>query len=509
MRRSSVPLFVAVFILTAGIFLVDLLAPLGVAVWLPYVGVVLLSLWFPFRWQTYTTAAACTVLILLDLLWSHPAIAPFWMAAVNRLLGVFMLWVAAVVGLAARRTVELQHANRRLQQEIAERERLHAQLLRTQRLESVGVLASGIAHDFNNLLTPILMAVKLLKEDRPLEERQHLLATLQTSAERGAEMVRQLLAFAGGVEGQRAPLQPRHIIKEIKAILEHTVPKAIHIQVNLADNLQPVLADATQLSQVLMNLCINARDAMPEGGTLTIQASNLVLNEDTVRTHPDARTGTYVLIAVADTGCGIPADQLDRVFDPFFTTKGPGKGTGLGLSTALGIVRGHGGFINVHSEVGRGSRFDVYIPAVATKEARPAEKERPSLPEGKGEIILVVDDESLILETAKATLEGRGYRVLTARDGREAVELYHQHRGEIQAVLLDMMMPGMDGQATMTALEELDSDVRIIASSGLRMSGPAAKAIAAGSRVFLPKPYTDEQMLAVLANVLKKDEGER
>lgn len=508
MERSSVPVLVAVVMLAAGLFTVDLWDPQGLVVRLPYVVVVLLALWFPERWKTYATAVACTALTVLGLYFSPGDVLPFWAAALNRFLGIFTLWIAAFLGLATKRTLQLQEANRRLQQEIVERERLQAQFLRTQRLESVGVLASGIAHDFNNLLTPILMAAKLLKEDRPEEERQHLLTTLQASAERGAEMVGQLLAFAGGADGHRVTLQPRHIIKEIKTILEHTVPKTIQIQVDLADNLKPVHADATQLSQVLMNLCVNARDAMPTGGTLTIQASNALLNEDSVRMYPDARPGSYVLIAVTDTGVGIPADVLDKVFDPFFTTKGAGKGTGLGLATVLGIVRGHGGFINVYSEVGRGSRFAVYLPVVAEEEPLQAEKElpqQPQQPKGRGEMILVVDDESFILEAARATLEGRGYRVMTARDGREAIDLYQQHQGEIQAVLLDMMMPGMDGQATMTALEKLDPGVRIVASSGLRVSERVAETLAAGQGAFLPKPYTDEQMLATLAKVLTRN----
>jgi signal transduction histidine kinase/CheY-like chemotaxis protein len=509
MSRASVLLLAAVVALTVPIFILDLLVHLGVAAWLPYVLVVLLSLWFPNRWQTYATAAACTTLLVLGLFLSPPGTVPFWIGAVNRLLGALTLWVTAVVGVAARRTVQLEEANRRLHQEIAERERLQAQLLRSQRLESIGILAGGIAHDFNNLLTPILMAVKLLKQDRPEDERHLLLRTLQASAERGAGMVRQLLAFAGGKAGQRVTLQPWPIIKEIEAILEHTFPKTIRITVDFADPLQPVHADATQLSQVLMNLCINARDAMPDGGTLTIQASDVRLDAEAVRLYPDALPGSYLLIVVSDTGTGIPTGVLDKVFDPFFTTKGQAKGSGLGLSTALGIVRAHGGFITVQSEVGKGSRFAVYLPTAAQEEIRPLEPEPLEQIGGQGESILVVDDEPLIRETARATLEGAGYRVVTAADGREAVERYRQQPGEIQVVLLDMMMPGMDGRATVAALEALDASVRLILSSGLRVSGRVAETVPAGHEAVLPKPYTDQQLLATLARVLKKERGGR
>lgn len=507
MNSSSFLLKSSVILLALGLFAIDVLVPLGVAVWLPYVGVVLLSIWLPARWQTYTMAAACTALMLLGLFYSPPGNSPFWIAAVNRLLGIFAVWMAAIVGLAARRTLQLEEANRKLQEEIGERERLQAQLLRSQRLDSIGVLAGGIAHDFNNLLTPILMAIKLLKEDRPDQERQQLLTTLQASAERGAEMVRQLLAFAGGTNDRREPVDPSHIIKEIKAILEHTLPKAIQIQLDIADNTMAVRADATQIAQVLMNLCVNARDAMPTGGTLTIRACNSLLNEDLARTHPNAKPGAYVLIEVGDSGVGISADVFDKVFDPFFTTKGPGKGTGLGLSTALGIVRGHDGFINVWSEVGRGSRFAVYLPAIVDEAAGPPENRRINQLRGHGELVLLVDDEPLILETARVALRDGGYRVIAAADGRNAIELYQRHLGEIRVVLLDMMMPGMDGEATMLSLEDLDPNVRIIASSGLRVAGRVSEAISGGRMAFLPKPYTDEQLLATLATVLKKNEG--
>jgi signal transduction histidine kinase/ActR/RegA family two-component response regulator len=508
MEQRHVLLLITVVALTLALFVVDVQVPLGVAIWLPYVAVVLLSLWLPGRRYPYLITAACSALTIAGLFLSPPGGA-IWTAVVNRLLAIVAFWVTAVVGLAARRSGELERTNTVLKKEMQTRARLEAQLLCTQRLNSIGILAGGIAHDFNNLLTPILMAVKLLKEDRSEEERQRLLKIMQASSERGAEIVRQLLAFAGGTGGERGTVQPRHILKEVQTILEHTFPKTIQIRLELADDLRPVHADATQLAQVLMNLCVNARDAMPRGGTLTLQAGNVCLNKEEARLHPDARPGSYVLLAVSDTGTGIPTDILDKVFDPFFTTKGPGRGTGLGLSTALGIVRNHGGFINVSSAVGQGSQFAVYLPALPAIETRQPEQQRQHLSSGQGELILVVDDEPFILETAQATLEGHGYRVLTATDGTQAVDLFRGRRGEVQAILLDMMMPGMDGPTALATVAALDAKVRIIASSGHRMRGWEEQVCATGRGAWLSKPYTAEQLLTTLAQVLSEGKGER
>jgi two-component system, cell cycle sensor histidine kinase and response regulator CckA len=386
--------------------------------------------------------------------------------------------------------------------DVTERVHLQSQLLRTQRLESIGVLAGSVAHDFNNLLNPILMAVKLLREERPEEERQHLLTTLQTSAERGAEIVRQLLSFAGGSNGERTAVKVRHLIKEVTSIIDHTFPKSIRLEVKLGDNPPAVFADETQLSQVLMNLCVNARDAMPSGGCLSIAAENVVIDAEAARLHADARPGSYLRLTVSDTGTGISPQIIDRIFDPFFTTKEQGKGTGLGLSTVLGIVKSHHGFISLDSKPGKGSQFAVFLPAFAQREVNKAGPLQPTLPRGRNQLILLVDDEVLILETVAAILKSHGYRVLTASNGKEALEVWKEHRAEIKAVVLDMMMPILDGPSTLSALQELDPRINIIATSGLRPTGWLVDELAAGQVQFLAKPYSDEQILTTLARVL-------
>jgi signal transduction histidine kinase/ActR/RegA family two-component response regulator len=390
--------------------------------------------------------------------------------------------------------------------DVSTRKRFEARAARAQRLESIGTLANGIAHDLNNVLTPILMAAKLLAKDRPEAQRRELLTTTQASAERGAEMVRQLLSFAGGVEGPREPLHLKPVIREVQGLLTHTLPKTVRLHVELPPELWLVSGDHTQLAQVLLNLCVNARDAMPQGGTLTVSAANTSVTQEQAKLNQQARPGPHVLLSVTDTGTGIAPDVLDKIFDPFFTTKEQGKGTGLGLSTVQGIVRSHGGFIEVYSDPGKGSRFAVYLPALEAGEAVPEPQQRHDLPQGRGEVVLLIDDEQAILVTARATLEAHGYRVLTAARGTEGVQAY-QRSGQVRAVVLDMMMPGLDGPATMRRLLAIDPGARVIAASGLHVPAKRAEAIAAGALTFLEKPYAEEQLLRALAEVLR-DSGE-
>lgn len=386
--------------------------------------------------------------------------------------------------------------------DVTEKKRLEAQFLRAQRMESIGTLAGGIAHDLNNLLAPMLMAVQMLQLKFTDDQSQKMLQLLRVNAERGAEMVKQILSFARGVEGERLAIQPRHLIKEVIKILRETLPKSIEINFRISEELWPIMGDATQLHQVLMNLCINARDAMPNGGRLQIEADNSELDETYAQMIPDARPGRYVRLTISDNGTGIPPANLGRIFDPFFTTKDKGKGTGLGLSTVQGIVKGHGGFINVYSEIGKGTQFRVHLPALEAGQIEKVQIVNPDLPPGNGELILVVDDELAIREVTKATLEAFNYSVLTAADGTEALALYAQHGSEIKVVLTDMMMPYLDGPATIRALQKLNPNIKIIASSGLADNGKAVEAADLGVKNFLPKPYTADKLLKLLADIL-------
>jgi CheY-like chemotaxis protein len=310
------------------------------------------------------------------------------------------------------------------------------------------------------------------------------------------------------VEGQRIPVNPLPLMRDLLKVMRDTFPKSIEVRFEPARDLWTVTGDPTQVHQVFMNLFVNARDAMPGGGNLTVIMENAVLDETYAAMHPDAHPGAYLLVKVEDTGAGIPPETRDRIFEPFFTTKEIGKGTGLGLSTTLAIVKSHGGFINLYSEVGKGTVFKIYFPAnmaqVATEEAV-AEPTR--LPRGAGELVLMVDDEKIIREVAHRTLEGFGYRVLLAANGAEAVALYAQHRSEVAVVLTDMAMPVMDGPATIIALKMVNPSVKIIASSGLASDAAVAKAVSAGVHHFVPKPYTAEILLNTLHEVLHaKDE---
>ena len=388
--------------------------------------------------------------------------------------------------------------------DITEKKRMETQFLRAQRMESIGTLAGGIAHDLNNVLSPILMAIDMLQLKATDEASRKWLDVLRTNAERGGNMVRQVLSFARGVEGERVTLQPKHLIKEIVKILRETLPKSIEINFQIPPDLWLISADATQMHQVLMNLCVNARDAMPEGGSISIKAENAFVDENYARMHLEAKPGRFVMISVADTGPGMSTEIQSRIFEPFFTTKEMTKGTGLGLSTALTIVKSHGGFINVYSELHKGSQFTLYLPAVDTPGAIDAAVLQSDLPIGHSELILVVDDEESIREITRGTLETFGYRVLTASDGTEALALYADKKNEIAAVLTDMVMPFMDGAATIRALQRMNPKVRIIAASGLGAGQHAGEGALEGVSVFLNKPYTAEKLLKTLAQVLKE-----
>ena len=385
--------------------------------------------------------------------------------------------------------------------DITEKKRMETQFLRAQRMESIGTLAGGIAHDLNNVLSPILMSIDMLDLKATDPESKKWLEVLRSNAQRGGNMVRQVLSFARGVEGERVALQPKHLVKEIVKILRETLPKSIEINSHIPNDLWMISADATQMHQVLMNLCVNARDAMPEGGAISIRAENSYVDDNYARMHIEANAGRFVRISVADTGPGMTQEIQSRIFEPFFTTKDMSKGTGLGLSTALTIVKSHGGFINVYSEPHKGSQFNLYIPALNLPGASEEGPAKTTLPTGNGELILVVDDENSIREITRGTLETFGYKVLTASDGTEALAIYADQKHEIAVVLTDMVMPFMDGPATIRALHRMNPEVKIIAASGL--AGPKlGEGSLEGVRMFLNKPYTAEKLLMALAETL-------
>jgi two-component system, cell cycle sensor histidine kinase and response regulator CckA len=383
-------------------------------------------------------------------------------------------------------------------EDITERKLTEAALRRTERLESLGTLTSGIAHDLNNVLTPIMGIVQLLplKVTNMDESMQGLLQILQDSTRRGADLVKQILSFTRGVESKPTTTYVGNLLLEIQKIIHQAFPKNIELSIDLAPDLWPIEADSTMLHQVFMNLCVNARDAMPNGGKLAIVAENFIVDESYVRMQLAAAVGNYIVVTIADTGVGIAPEILDRIFDPFFTTKEIGKGTGLGLSTVIGIVKSHHGFINVDSEVGTGSRFKVYLPATAASTAAPVVKTTP--PSGQGELILVVDDEVAIQEITKVTLEMYGYRAITASDGIEAIALYAEHKQEIAFVLLDMMMPLLDSETIIRTLCQLNPQVQIIAMSGLATNESVRKTMGEGVRAFLAKPFTTAELLKLL-----------
>jgi PAS domain S-box-containing protein len=387
--------------------------------------------------------------------------------------------------------------------DVTEKKKMEAQFLRAQRMESIGTLAGGIAHDLNNVLSPILMSIDMLNLKTKDPDSKKWLQVLRGNAERGSSMVRQVLSFARGVEGERVALQPKHLVKEIVKILRETLPKSIEISFQIPNDLWMISADATQMHQVLMNLCVNARDAMPEGGAIFIKAENSFVDENYARMHIEAKAGRFVVVTVSDTGPGMTPEVQGRIFEPFFTTKEMSKGTGLGLSTALTIVKSHGGFINVYSEPHKGSQFTLYIPALEAPGIDEDRQVQTALPTGRGELILVVDDESSIREITRGTLETFGYRVLTATDGTEALAIYADKKNDIAVVLTDMVMPFMDGPATIRALLRMNPSVKIIAASGLAAGQNAGEAPLEGVQVFLSKPYTAEKLLTALADLLK------
>ena len=389
-----------------------------------------------------------------------------------------------------------------INRDITEKKQIEAQLLRAQRMENIGSLAGGIAHDLNNMLGPILVVGHLLRDKLPSPEDRKILDTATASAQRGADMVKQILTFARGVTGEPMVLHVKHLVDELVKLAQDTFPRSIKIRTEIAEGLGPILGDLTQLHQVLLNLCVNARDAMPDGGSLTIEAENVVLEKKRTPLQEQPLSGGYVVLSVSDTGGGIHPELLDKIFEPFFTTKETGRGTGLGLSTVRSIVRNHGGFLEVFSQMGSGTTFKIYLPVSATTRTEVVQSKRLALPVGQGDLILLVEDELALREITKELLESFNYRVLTAADGAEAVTLYRRRKGRINVVVTDLMMPIMDGLALIRALRQLDPQTKVIAVSGLASQEKLDEVNTLNVQGFLTKPYTAEQLLTSLQKAL-------
>ncbi len=381
-----------------------------------------------------------------------------------------------------------------------------AETLRAKRLESIGALAGGVAHDLNNVLTPIIMAAPMLREDLPEDARQMIVETIEESANRGAEMVRQVLTFARGVEGERVLVQVGHLIKEATREVREAAGEKwkISTQVNTR-GLWPVSGDAAQILDVLRKILANAREAMPEGGQLQLSADNVEVDENFASMIDSAQPGRYVAIRIADSGRGIPHPLLDRIFDPFFTTREQGNGSGLGLSSALGIVRSHGGFITAASQENKGSVFTIHLPRAHGLDDDASAEERAldaALPRGHGELVMIVDDEIAIRRVSARILEERGFRVLAAGDGTEALAKFAQARGAVRVVVTDLKMPMMDGMVLTRTLRQMDPAVRVIVSTGENELAQSESLREAGVVRTLHKPYTKVMLLQTVRETL-------
>ena len=391
--------------------------------------------------------------------------------------------------------------------DFTERKSLEEQFLRAQRLEAIGTLAGGVAHDLNNILAPVLMSAGLLQDTARDERDMRMLKMIEQSAHRGADIVRQLLTLSRGTDGERAPLHLRHLVKEMTGIMRETFPRDIELEVDVPGDLPPVVGDATQLHQVLMNLCVNARDAMPKGGRLKIRAGERTIKAGETIVSPDQRPGRFVCLSVADTGTGIAPEYLSKIFDPFFTTKPLGQGTGLGLSTVLGIIKGHDGFLAVESEIGRGTRFEICLPAATVAVAATTSPDRAA--SGSGQLVLLVDDEPAIRSAGRSLLERNGYRVICAVDGREALERFQERSQQISLVLTDVMMPVMGGVGLVHALRTRAPTLPIVATTGMAPDQSRKELVTLGVREILQKPCTPAELLSAVARALEPSAAPR
>jgi PAS domain S-box-containing protein len=384
--------------------------------------------------------------------------------------------------------------------DLTERMKLEEQFHQAQRLESIGMLAAGIAHDLNNVLAPILMAAPMLRDGAVAPDDRRLLTDIEKSAVRGAALVRQILGFAHGVGGEAQIVQLNHLLHDIVGVLSRTVTKSIEVHLHTPANLWPVMVNPTQVHQVILNLCVNARDAMPNGGKLRLSAENVTIDQAmAAKLEPGALPGRWVVLQVQDTGTGIPPEVLARMWEPFYTTKPADKGTGLGLSTVRGIIERHSGLITVQTEVGHGTTFRAYLPPA--EGAMVAEAASAEAPRGNGELVLVVDDDALIRVITTAMLTRHGYRVLVAGDGAEALDLIKARRGEISLMVTDLDMPHLAGPALAEHVRTVNRDIQILAISG-RKPDKSERDPRTFSNGFLVKPFTVESLQSMVYELI-------
>jgi len=389
-----------------------------------------------------------------------------------------------------------------VKRDITEHLQLSQQLLQAQKMEAIGTLAGGVAHDFNNILQVALGYSELILVDEKLPERYRTdVGKIHESARRGADLVQRLLTFSRKTEIKPQPIDLNRRVAELRKMLERTLPKMIDIQLILEEDLLTINADTTQVDQVLMNLAVNARDAMPDGGKMIVETANIILDEEYAKTHLDAKPGSYVLLMVTDTGEGMDKDTVEHIFEPFYTTKESGQGTGLGLAMVLGIVQQHGGLIRCYSEPGHGTAFKIYFPALVAEEEL-KETVIKTMPRGGSETILLVDDEEMIRDLGSRILTKAGYKVISASNGREALDLYQDRSSEIDLVVLDLIMPEMGGKQFLEALLSLNPSAKVVIASGFSANGSTKDTLAAGAEGFVNKPYDMRQVLGVVREVL-------
>jgi len=393
-------------------------------------------------------------------------------------------------------TTELKHAAK-------EKKALEAQLQGAQKMEAIGTLAGGIAHDFNNILQAIIGYTQIILMGKESGDPDHeKLEAIESSAQRASELTKRLLIFGRKVESQLRPVDLNQEVVQVSKMLERTIPKMISIELRLAENLKVISADPVQIEQIMMNMGVNARDAMPDGGELVFETKNVSLDNEYCKSHLGCSPGEYVLLNVSDTGHGMDKDLREHIFEPFFTTKEIGKGTGLGLAMVYGIVKSHNGYITCESEPGQGTSFKIYVPVVENETATRGKEEVEGPLEGGSEAILLVDDEENIRQLGEEVLTSYGYTVMTAPDGESALELYRKEYEHIDLIILDLSMPGMGGTKCLKGLVKINPQVKVIIASGYSVNGPTRGAIEAGAKAFVGKPYEVSEILKVVREVL-------